>query len=275
LNTVRDLVYGGGPEEVKILERKKVMARKSHRRPRHRARHRRNPSRSHTRRRSRRTKAKGRTRPVVIVSGGSYHRNKKTKRSRSRPRRAYRRSGQLLGNAMNLGSIKRILQLRNIFHYLSIGGGILAGAFLTRFFTTGNVPFMVPNATPPAWASASSWWGKLRPVHGLIHVVAGSMTAGKAKNPYLKDAGIGLASIGGYDLLTQLLTLAGMTGIPTLSGMDVSVYGGMNYTRRPGTVLGGGSRGIMPNAPGVYLGGAEGGDNRTMAEMVQSQMLGF
>jgi len=234
--------------------------------------------RASTRRRSKSLKRSGRIRPVVIVSGGGYHRPKKSKyfkgrtvinRRRSKSKRRYSRRPMRM-NPFNVGSIKRILELRNIFHYLSIGGGILAGAFLTRFFTTGNVPFAAPG-TPPAWASPTSWWGKLRPAHGLIHVILGSMAASKAKNPYIKDAGIGMASIGGYDLLTQLLTLAGMTGIPTLSGMDVSVYG-MNYDRPRGVL--GGRAGILSNASSGIMLGADDRGSMTMAEEIQSHIMG-
>jgi len=195
------------------------------------------------RRKSFAKKASGRIRPVVIVSGGKYHRPKKSKyfsgptRINPRRRRKYRR---------NPSGLKGILPFRKAFskqslmRYVAIGGGIGLGAMLSRFLNTGAIPFLPGPATTPGWVVMLQ---KARPVHGLIHILVGVTIAAKVRNPIAKDAGAGLAALGGFDLLMQGLTFAGVKNLPSFSGMNVDLMG-MNYDiRQPFTVGDGGYRG--------------------------------
>lgn len=190
------------------------------------------------RRASFRRKASGRIRPVVIVSGNGFRRPAKSKyfsgptRINPRRRRKSRR-----GMRRNPG-FSRMLPLRSAFsksslmHYVGIGGGIGLGAMLSRFLNTGAVPFMSAPPTVPSWVVTLQ---KARPLHGLIHILVGVTLASKVRNPIAKDLGAGLAALGGFDLLMQGLTFAGVKGLPTFSGMNVNLMG-MNYDV-PRTVL--------------------------------------
>ena len=193
-----------------------------------------------SRRRARRARrSKSRVRSVVVVSGGAPAR-RKGRRRRSNP-----------SSALSMRSVKSFFTARNVTHFLSIGGGIFLGTLVSRFLNTGALPFMAPPAATPAWVATVQ---KARPVHGFIHIVLGTYMTRKSRSPYLKDAGMGLAALGGFDLLSQVLSLAGMRGLPTFSGMNVNLLG-MNYNApamagRPG-----------PGIPSPFSGGTSMNDS--------------
>lgn len=175
-------------------------------------------------RRARRAlKASGRIRPVVIVSGGKYHRPKGShyfsKPTKINRRRKYRRNP-----AKTVAMVKSIFTMRSLTRILSVGGGVLGGGVLIQFLTTGMLPLI---ATPLLPASITAPLSKARPGFGLIAVLAG-MYMQKRRSPIAKDVGVGIAALGGYDLLVQILRLVGVSNLPMLSGMNVSPYLGMN-----------------------------------------------
>lgn len=180
--------------------------------------------------RRRHLKASGRIRPVVIVSGGKYHRPKKSKYFRG-PTRINKRRRHARRNPGGLtGSVKSIFKVATLKRVLSVGGGILAGTFVSRFLSTGIVPGM---ATPVLPASVTTVLAKARPVHGLFHLLVGFYLQ-KQRNPIVKDMGMGVAALGGFDLLTQVLSLAGVKNLPTFAGMNVTLMGmNVNTAARP------------------------------------------
>lgn len=187
-------------------------------------------------RRSKALKASGRIRPVVIVSGGKYHRPKKSKyfrgptRINPRRRRRYRRNP-----VFGLPKLTRLFSVKTFTRYAAIGGGMLAGTMFSRFLNTGMVPFLNTVALPAAVTDVLS---KARPIHGFAHIALGWAIQTKARNPIMKDVGVGLAALGGFDLLMQVLTLAGVKNLPTFSGMNVEMMG-MNVDAGMPTVLAG------------------------------------
>lgn len=215
---------------LKNLKKARAARRKgrtSHRAKAHRKSHKK-ARKSAKRRRS--LKASGRIRPVVIVSGGKYHRPKKSKYFRG-PTRINKRRRHARRNPGGLtGSVKSILRVSTLKRVLSVGGGILAGTFVSRFLSTGIVPGM---ATPVLPASVTTVLAKARPVHGLFHLLVGFYLQ-KQRNPIVKDVGMGVAALGGFDLLTQVLSLAGVKNLPTFAGMNVPFMGmNVNTAARP------------------------------------------
>ena len=205
--------------------------------PKARRRSRRKAAKKATRARRRHFHAKssGRIRPVVIVSGGKFHRPKKSKYF-SRPVRINRRRRRSVRrNPGFSGSMRSILKVSTLKRVLSVGGGILAGTFVSKFLSTGTVPGM---ATPVLPASVTSVLAKARPVHGLFHLAVGFYLQ-KQRNPIVKDMGMGVAALGGFDLLTQVLSLAGVKNLPTFSGMNVSLMGMNVDAHRAPVVLSG------------------------------------
>lgn len=203
-----------------VKRRKKAHKAKAHRSRRHRA-YRANPRR----RRSRRLKTTGRVRPVVIVSGGKYHRPKKSKYFPSPTRINPRRRRHSRHNPAISKSIKQAFTMRSLSRFFAIGGGLFAGTLFSRLLNTGALPFTTQTVLP---ASVTSALAKVRPFHGLLHIGLGVLITSKAKNPHIKDVGVGLAALGGFDLFTQILSAVGMKGLPTFSGMNVN---GMNFTK--------------------------------------------
>lgn len=168
-------------------------------------------------------KVSGKIRPVVIVSGGKYHRPKKShyfsKPTKINRRRKYRRNP-----AKTVAMVKQVFAPKSLIRILSVGGGVLGGGVLLQFLSTGTLPGI---ATPILPASITAPLAKARPGFGLIAVFAG-MYMQKRRSPVVQDAGIGVAALGGYDLLVQLLRLVGVANLPMLSGMNVQPYLGMN-----------------------------------------------
>ncbi len=183
---------------------------------------------------ARKSRAGKRIRPVIISSRGKYYRPRRSKYFKTarrvngrRRRHARRHNGRSL-----VSSIKSVFQVRTISRYASIGGGIFAGTMFSRMLNTGLVPFT--NIALPA--SITTTLAKLRPVHGLFHILAGSLLMAKVRNKYAQDVGVGLAALGGFDLLMQVLSRVGVKNLPTFSGMNVSLrgaghsqYAGMSY----------------------------------------------
>jgi len=154
-----------------------------------------------------------RIRPVVIVSGGKFYRPRRSKAFK-RPTRINGRRRRRSNPAV---SIRRALSMPNIIRYLAIGGGMAAGSMVTSFVATGIMPFGGGTSIYPA--SIQSAMQKARPVLGLANLVVGAALAGKVKNPMLRDAALGIAAYGGFDLFTQIL---GLMGVTQLAGMDIS-----------------------------------------------------
>jgi hypothetical protein len=183
-----------------------------------------------------------RIRPTILVSKtGAYRRPRRSKYFK-RPRMVNGRKRRRLSRRRNGGSlmsiVKRTLTVSTLSGYLSIGGGIFAGAMLSRMLNTGVVPF-TETALP---ASVSETLGSkyVRPFHGILHIVLGGLIASKVKNKYVRDAGMGLAALGGYDLLSQALSALGVANLPSLSGMNVNMLGRTSYSGMNVDLLGGG-----------------------------------
>ncbi len=177
-----------------------------------------------------------RIRPVIISRGkGLYRpaRSKTFKVSRRVNGRRRRRNGALGGSLVR--TVKGMFQVPSLLKYASIGGGIFGGTLLSKLLNTGLVPF-TSIALP---ASITSTLAKVRPAHGLVHIALGAVVASKSRNKHVKDAAIGLAALGSFDLLMQVLAMAGMKNLPTFSGMNIDLRGmsqyGMSY---PGSVYG-------------------------------------
>lgn len=203
------------------------------------------PSKRKTRRKSRRKAAKRsgrRIRPTILVTKtGAYRRPRRSKYFK-RPRmvngRKHRRVTRRRNGGTIMSAIKRTLTVSTLSGYLSIGGGIFAGAMLSRMLNTGLVPFTT-TALP---ASVSNTLGSkyVRPFHGILHIVLGSIIASKVKNKYVRDAGMGLAALGGYDLLSQALSAIGVADLPSLSGMNHNILSRTSYSGMNVDLLGGG-----------------------------------
>lgn len=176
-------------------------------------------------------KHSGRIRPVVIVSGGKYHRPKRSKYF-SRPTRINRRR-RARHNPGFSGSVKSIFKMSTLKRVLAVGGGILTGTFVSKFLSTGMLPGV---STPILPASVTSVLAKARPVHGVFHLIVGFYLQ-KQRNPIVKDLGMGVAALGGFDLLTQVLSLAGVKNLPTFSGMNVNLLGMNVNPQKPAIVL--------------------------------------
>lgn len=195
-----------------------------------------------SRKKSRKAKAKRsgrRIRPTILVSKtGSYRRPRRSKYFK-RPRMVNGRRRKARRNGASLMSIvKRTLTVSTMAGYLSIGGGIFAGALLSRMLNTGMVPFSQTALPDSVSETLSNKY--VRPFHGILHIVLGGLIASKVKNKYVRDAGMGLAALGGYDLLSQALSALGVTNLPTLSGMDVNMLGRTSYSGMNVDLLGGG-----------------------------------
>ncbi len=183
-----------------------------------------------------------RIRPTILVSKtGAYRRPRRSKYFK-RPRmvngRKRRRVSRRRNGAGLMSIVKRTLTVSTLSGYLSIGGGIFAGAMLSRMLNTGMVPF-TQSALP---ASVSETLGSkyVRPFHGILHIVLGGLIASKVKNKYIRDAGMGMAALGGYDLLSQALSALGVAELPSLSGMNVNMLGRTGYSGMNVDLLGGG-----------------------------------
>ncbi len=216
---------------IKNLKKARAARRKGRSAPRAKARRKSHKkARKSAKRRRFHAKASGRIRPVVVVSHGKYHRPKRSKYFKG-PTRINRRRRSARRNPGGLtGSVKSIFKVATLKRVLSVGGGILAGTFVSRFLSTGIVPGM---ATPVLPASVTVMLAKARPVHGLFHLLVGFYLQ-KQRNPIVKDVGMGVAALGGFDLLTQVLTLAGVKNLPTFAGMNVSLMGmNVNTMARP------------------------------------------
>lgn len=175
-------------------------------------------------RRSARLKKSGVIRPVVVLSGGKFHRPKHSKYFKG-PTRINRRRKYRNNPGMSISSVKGLFNPRSITRILSVGGGVLGGAFLTRFLNTGMLPGLSMQIIPDSFLPTLT---KARPVFGLVQVVVG-MYLQKKRSLIAKDIGIGMAAVGGFDLLTQILSLAGIGNLPTLGGMNVQPsLAGMN-----------------------------------------------
>lgn len=191
------------------------------------------PKRKKSRKASKRraSSVKRRIRPTVLVSrSGRYYRPKRSKYF-TRPRRINRRRRNGMGgNLMSI--IKRTFTLNSVTNYLGIGGGLFVGTMLSKMLNTGIVPFT--NTALPASLTNTLSGKYVRPFHGFIHIILGTLIASKVRNKYAKDVGVGLAALGGFDLLTQALSAMGMVGLPTFSGMNVNMLGRTHYNELSG-----------------------------------------
>lgn len=170
---------------------------------------------------------KRRIRPTVLVSrSGRYYRPRRSKYF-TRPRRINRHRRNGMGGSL-MAIIKRTFTLNSVTNYLGIGGGLFVGTMLSKMLNTGIVPFT--NTMIPDSISSTLSNKYFRPFHGFIHIILGTLIASKVRNKYAKDVGVGLAALGGFDLLTQALSAVGMVGLPTFSGMNVNLLGKTQYS---------------------------------------------
>jgi hypothetical protein len=204
-------------------------------------------------RKGRKSHAGRRVRPVVVVSGGKFYRPRRSKTFRRPTRingRRRHRKNPFMGS-----SLKSILSLKNIGRYVALGGGFIVGSSLTKFLTTGKIPFMGDAAAPAGWVSTIA---VARPAFGLINLIAGAFMASKVRNAYLKDVAMGVAVFGGYDLLTQALSYMGVQNVPMIAGMDISMLGA-NYNRHSAPT-------VVSGMDGGY-GMGEGSESDDLAEI--------
>ncbi len=202
------------------------------------------PKRRKTRRkRVKAAKRSGRRiRPTILVTKSGLYRRPRRSKYFKRPRmvngRKRRRLSRRRNGASLMSTVKKVLTVSTLSGYLSIGGGIFAGAMLSRMLNTGLIPFTA-SALP---ASVSETLGSkyVRPFHGILHIVLGAVIASKVKNKYVRDAGMGLAALGGYDLLSQALSALGVANLPVLSGMNVNMLSRTSYAGMNVDLLGGG-----------------------------------
>lgn len=170
--------------------------------------------RSRGKRGMRRSRARHSARPVMIVASSAPSRKRKSARRVKRSRRRMRKNPNF---STSFRSLTKISAWKRIF---AVGGGVLGGTLLTSFLTTGMFPGSTMTLIP---ASVTGMLSKARPIHGVVHLMIGFYLQ-KKRNPMVKDIGLGVAAQGGYDILTQVLKLAGLN-IPTLAGMNVSMLG--------------------------------------------------
>lgn len=202
-----------------------------------------------TRRKSRRkakraARASGRRiRPTILVTKSGLYKRPRRSKYFKRPRMVNgRKRRRSLARRRNGGSlmaaVKRTLTVSTLSTYLAIGGGIFAGAALSKMLNTGIVPFT--SMMLPAGISSAVNSPYVRPFQGIAHIVLGTVIAAKVKNKYARDAGLGLAALGGYDLLSQVLSKLGVANLPSLSGMNVDLLGRTAYSGMNVNLLGGG-----------------------------------
>lgn len=187
---------------------------------------RRRTKRSRARARTKRTKRSRarrgiRKRPTIIVSrSGRYYRPRRSKFFK-RPRRVNGRRRRRNGGGSLVRAVKNVLQVRTLTRYAALGGGIFAGTLFSRMLNTGVVPFTkiaLPSSLTVALAKA-------RPVHGILHIILGSVVAARSRNKFVQDAGVGMAALGGFDLVMQVASRLGIAGLPTFSGMNIDMLG--------------------------------------------------
>lgn len=191
-----------------------------------------------------------RIRPTILVSkSGTYHRPRRSKYfTRPRMVNGRRRKSRRLSRRRNgsvMSAIKRTLTMSTLSGYLSIGGGIFAGALISRMLNTGLVPFTTSALPVSVTTFANQKY--VRPFQGILHIVLGTVIASKVKNKYVRDAGMGLAALGGYDLLSQALSFMGVANLPVLSGMNVNMLGRSGYSGMNVDLLGGMNVDLMGN----------------------------
>ncbi len=175
-------------------------------------------------RKSTKRRAGRRVRPTIIVAkSGKYYRPRRSKFFK-KPRRINGRRRRHNGSKSIVSAIKNVFQVRTISRYASIGGGIFAGTLFSRMLNTGIVPFT--SMALPASITSTLQKQKVRPFHGLLHILAGTLIASKVRNKYIQDAGLGMAALGGFDILMQVLSKAGVMNLPTFSGMNVNMLPG-------------------------------------------------
>lgn len=223
-----------------MARRKKSHSKKAHKKSSKKRARKTVAKKSHRKSRAKKSRAKSygrRARPVIYVDGhGNFHRPKKgrvryfkkagMKVNGRRHRKARKHYARRRNGTSIMSAIKNVFQVRTIAQYASIGGGLFAGTLLSKLLNTGLVPFTSYQLP----ASVTDTLSKVRPAHGLIHILAGTLLAAKSRNKYLKDAGIGLAALGGFDLLMQGLSMAGVKNLPTFSGMNVNLMGMTQYS---------------------------------------------
>ncbi len=184
----------------------------------------------------RRSRSGKHIRPTIIVArSGKYYRPRRSKYFKTARKVNGRRRRRHNGGKSIVSAIKNVFQVKTLTQYASIGGGIFAGTLLSRMLNTGMIPFTT-QAIPK---SVSDILAKIRPAHGLIHIALGTIVAAKSRNKYIKEAGLGLAALGGFDMLMQVLSKMGVANLPTFSGMNIDyrsaprrVAGGMNVDLR-------------------------------------------
>jgi hypothetical protein len=200
------------------------------------------PKRRKSRRKAKAAKRTGRRiRPTILVTKSGLYKRPRRSKYFKRPRMVNGRKRRLSrrnGSGSVMAAIKKTLTVSTLSGYLAIGGGVFVGAALSKMLNTGMVPFtsiMLPAAVSETMASKY-----VRPFQGVLHIVLGSILASKVKNKYVKDAGLGLAALGGYDLLSQALSAVGIANLPSLSGMNVDLLGRTSYSGMNVNLLGGG-----------------------------------
>ncbi len=185
-------------------------------------------ARAHKRKSHRKGRSGIRKRPVIIIGkSGRYYRPRRSKFFK-KSRRVNGRRRRRNGGSSLMSVVKNVFQVRTISQYAALGGGIFAGTLFSRFLNTGVIPFTSVKAP----ASVTTALAKARPVHGVLHILLGALIAAKSRNKYVKDAGMGLAALGGFDLVMQVASRLGVPGLPAFSGMNVDLMGRYQAPRR-------------------------------------------
>ena len=203
--------------------------------------------RSRTRTRRRRAKRNptfGKHRPVLIYGSKGWKRPK-----RSRLKKGFRVNGRRRrrnpGMALSVGSVKSALSIKNLTSLMSMGGGFLVGMQLSAFLAGGSF-FGMGTGT-----LSNAMWQKARPVQGLVHVIVGGMLASRARSPLVKNVAMGVAASGAYDVLAQILNMAGVKLLPVMGGWSMPATAGWAMPATAGWAMPARSQSRAP----VVLGG--------------------
>lgn len=149
----------------------------------------------------RRRRSRRRNPGPVILGGNPFRLGRRLRRGR----RSYRRMNPAA--ALSMRSIKGAFSMPNLVNVAGITGGFVLGVKATQFIVK---PAFMKN---------------MRRFAGAVHVLAGFIIGAMGRKPLMKSLGLGFASAGIYDLVTQnvpQLKLSPVSGVDLDSGEDMS-----------------------------------------------------
>jgi len=153
-------------------------------------------------RNARRVIKTGKHRPVIVYSGGSWFRSKKSKllpsgtRINPKTRKRHYRRNPMPKLPFNLEKV-------------AIGGLKVAGGITIGFTAMPIICKFMP----------ASLTTKYRRFYGLLHVVLGAAAAAFVKKPIVKDMALLVAGTGIYDLIASNIPMLGLPALPSASSL--------------------------------------------------------